>query len=50
MGAFSVPVVLDDNGTEYDAQLVAGQMAFEVHGESLDTIHPRNDWCFAIKE
>jgi len=50
MGAVSVPVVLDDNGTKYDAQLVAGQMAFEVHGERLDTIQPRNDWCFAIKE
>ena len=50
MGAVSVPVVLDDNGTEYDAQLVAGQMAYEVHGERLDTIQPRNDWCFAIKE
>eukprot|EP00558_Chaetoceros_sp_UNC1202_P005544 CAMPEP_0197243466 /NCGR_PEP_ID=MMETSP1429-20130617/8915_1 /TAXON_ID=49237 /ORGANISM="Chaetoceros sp., Strain UNC1202" /LENGTH=141 /DNA_ID=CAMNT_0042703697 /DNA_START=67 /DNA_END=489 /DNA_ORIENTATION=+ len=33
VGAVSVPVKLNDNGKEYDAQMVAGQMAFEVNGE-----------------
>jgi hypothetical protein len=48
-GAVSVPVELDDNGTLYDANMIAGQMAFSVVGDELDTVQPRNDWCFAIK-
>lgn len=48
-GAVSVPVELNDNGTLYDANMIAGQMAFSVVGDELDTVQPRNDWCFAIK-
>lgn len=48
-GVVSVPVTLDDNGKEYEAKMTAGQMVYCVVGEDLDTIQPRNDWCFAIK-
>lgn len=48
VGAVSVPVVLDDNGTEYEANMTAGQMCYEVVGKNTDTIKPRSDWCFAI--
>lgn len=49
VGAVSVPVVLDDNGKEYEAMMNAGQFTYSVKGDNLDTIQPRNDWCFAIK-
>ena len=48
-GTVSVPVELDDNGTEYEACMVTGQMVFSVVGDDLDTTQPRNDWCFAVK-
>lgn len=48
VGAASVPVRVNDNGTEYDAVMVAGQMAYEAKGDNMDTVQPRNDWCFVI--
>jgi hypothetical protein len=48
-GVVSVPVELDDNGAQYEANMIAGQIVFSVIGEGLDTVQPRNDWCFAIK-
>ena len=45
-GAISVPVHIDDNGTEYDGCMMAGQFAFDVEGTS---IQPRSDWCIAVK-
>jgi len=50
VGAVSVPVTVDDNGTEYKTQMVAGQMAYNVVGDRLDTIQPRSDWCIALDE
>lgn len=50
VGAVSVPVTVDDNGTEYKTQMVAGQMAYNVVGDKLDTIQPRSDWCIALDE
>lgn len=45
VGACTVPVLVDDNGTKYDTQMLAGQVAYEaVEG---DTIRPRTDWCIA---
>lgn len=44
----SVPVTIDDNGTEYKSHLFAGQFAYEYADES-NTIRPRNDWCIAIE-
>jgi len=45
-GTLSVPVLVDDNGTQYDTQMVAGQLASDVccdgHG-----LCPRTDWCIA---
>mmetsp|Transcript_31528 Transcript_31528/g.36779 ORF Transcript_31528/g.36779 Transcript_31528/m.36779 type:complete len:403 (+) Transcript_31528:150-1358(+) len=48
-GAVSVPVKLDDNGTEYEANMTAGQVVYEVLGTKSDTIQPRSNWSFAIK-
>ena len=50
VGAVSVPVTVDDNGIEYETQMVAGQMAYNVVGDRLDTIQPRSDWCIALHE
>jgi len=45
-GAISVPVHIDDNGTEYDGCMMAGQFAFDGEGT---TVQPRSDWCVAVK-
>ena len=39
-----------DNGTIYDANMTAGQIAIEVVGKKSDAIKPRSDWCFAVKK
>jgi len=54
VGVVSVPVLVDDNGTQYDTQMVAGQFAYEMvalgqKSSNLDTIRPRNDWCLAYE-
>mmetsp|Transcript_26706 Transcript_26706/g.48982 ORF Transcript_26706/g.48982 Transcript_26706/m.48982 type:complete len:390 (+) Transcript_26706:58-1227(+) len=45
-GTFSAPVLVDDNGTQYDTQMIAGQLSSEVcqdgHG-----LRARSDWCMA---
>lgn len=45
-GTLSVPVLVDDHGTQYDTQMVAGQLASDIccdgHG-----LCPRTDWCIA---
>lgn len=48
VGGVSVPVTVNDNGVEYKTQMVAGQMAYNVVGDRLDTIQPRSDWCIAL--
>jgi len=50
VGAVSVPVTVNDCGIEYKTQMVAGQMAYNVVGDRLDTIQPRSDWCIALDE
>jgi len=47
IGALSVPVLVDDNGTEYNTQMLAGQFGFNVVSEGVG-IQPRSDWCIAI--
>mmetsp|Transcript_16095 Transcript_16095/g.18044 ORF Transcript_16095/g.18044 Transcript_16095/m.18044 type:complete len:401 (+) Transcript_16095:35-1237(+) len=53
VGVVSVPVLVDDNGTQYDTQMVAGQFAYEMalgqQSSNLDTVRPRNDWCLAYE-
>lgn len=53
VGVVSVPVLVDDNGTQYDTQMVAGQFAYEMalgqKSSKLDTVRPRNDWCIAYE-
>ena len=53
-GAVSVSVVIDDNGTQYDTHMLAGQFAFEIvasrhDANKFDTIRPRTDWCIAYQ-
>ena len=46
VGAVSVPVLVDDNGTQYDTQMIAGQVAHDVCGDG-SILRPRTDWCIA---
>lgn len=64
-GAVSVPVLVDDNGVQYDTHMLAGQFAYEMKaafdpekGEAVaadggaaakTAVHPRTDWCIAYK-
>lgn len=45
-GCVSVPVLVDDNGKEYDCVMLAGQFGMRVDG---DTVSPATDWCIATK-
>lgn len=49
VGAVSVPVLVDDNGTQYDTQMLAGQFAYDIVGDGQDTVRSRNDWCIAYE-
>jgi hypothetical protein len=53
VGVVSVPVLVDDNGAQYDTQMIAGQFAYEMalgqKSSKLDTVRPRNDWCIAYE-
>ncbi len=47
----SVPVIIDDNGVEYDGTLFSGQVVCEAERDGergYPVIHPRNDWCLAV--
>mmetsp|Transcript_62990 Transcript_62990/g.117136 ORF Transcript_62990/g.117136 Transcript_62990/m.117136 type:complete len:407 (+) Transcript_62990:62-1282(+) len=44
--AVTVPVLVDDEGVQYDTYMLAGQVAQEVL-ESGDALRPRSDWCIA---
>lgn len=44
VGSVSVPVLIDDNGNEYFAQMLAGQFGFDAVGKA---VQPRSDWCIA---
>ena len=44
-GATAVPVLIDDNGTEYEGHMIAGHLAYD----GIDTtVQPRADWCIAV--
>ena len=47
-GVTSVPVLVDDNGTEYDCFMFAGHIGYKTN-EEKDTVIPRTDWCIATK-
>lgn len=46
VGAVLVPVLVDDNGIQYDTQMLAGQFAFDL---KTTTVRPRTDWCIAYE-
>ncbi|CAK9050516.1 unnamed protein product [Durusdinium trenchii] len=48
VGAVSVPVLVDDNGTQYDTQMVAGQFGHDLCKDG-SVIRPRTDWCIAFE-
>lgn len=43
-GYSSVPVKLDDNGVEYDTDMLAGMVGIHAGSEGLDTIQPVSGW------
>lgn len=45
-GVTSVPVLVDDNGAQYDCFMLAGHVGYTVN-TSGDGIIPRTDWCIA---
>ncbi|EAL64398.1 hypothetical protein DDB_G0286039 [Dictyostelium discoideum AX4] len=47
-GFLSVPVLIDDNGTEYDTEFFSGHMSISTSNDSK-TIHPNIDWCILLK-
>lgn len=48
VGAVSVPVLVDDNGIQYETQMIAGQVAHDVCGDG-SILRPRSDWCIAYE-
>ena len=44
-GATAVPVLIDDNGTEYEGHMVAGHFAYDGNDT---TVQPRADWYIAV--
>lgn len=46
IGWTSVPVKVDDNGTEYKCTMHAGQMAASM--PTASSLQPRNDWCIVV--
>merc|ERR1712060_485132 len=47
IGAVAVPVLVDDNGVQYDTQMLAGQFTYEACGSEGVALRPRTDWCIA---
>ncbi|KAN0042004.1 hypothetical protein ACTFIV_004560 [Dictyostelium citrinum] len=47
-GFLSVPVLIDDNGKEYDTEFFSGHMSISTSNDSK-TIHPNIDWCILLK-
>lgn len=47
-GSVTVPVLVDDNGTQYDTQMLAGQFVYE-RSEEPAVIRSRTDWCIAYE-
>jgi len=49
LGVLMVPVLVDDNGVEYDTKMFAGQFAYEAIGNHGTALRPRTDWCIAYE-
>jgi len=47
-GFCTVPVLVDDNGTKYKTQMIAG--SFAVSAINGDTLMPRLDWAIAVED
>jgi len=47
VGSVSVPVLVDDNGTEYNTQMLAGQFGYNCVRDGKG-LQPRSDWCIAV--
>lgn len=45
-GVVTVPVTINDNGTEYETNMFAGQLVYDVHNGNQ--LQPRSDWFIAI--
>ena len=46
-GAIAVPILIDDNGTEYEGHMIAGHFAYD----GIDTsVQPRADWCITVSD
>ena len=46
-GAIAVPILIDDNGTEYEGHMIAGHFAYD----GIDTsVQPRADWCITVTD
>lgn len=51
VGTVSVPVKLVGAGPKaIEAKMTSGQVVYIIDEKNLDTIQPRSDWCFAIKQ
>merc|ERR1719221_300217 len=47
-GTLYVPVLVDDNGAQYDTTMIAGQIAFDVVGDDGKGVQPRSDWFMVL--
>ena len=46
VGVVSVPVLVDDNGVQYDTKMLAGHFSYEESNKGT-CVMPRIDWCIA---
>lgn len=44
-GATAIPILINDNGREYDGHMIAGHVAYDGNNT---TVQPRTDWCIAV--
>eukprot|EP01132_Coremiostelium_polycephalum_P003868 gene3868-4820_t len=47
-GYLSVPLTIDDNGVEFQTEMMAGHMCVNIPNKS-STISPQLDWCIFVK-
>ncbi len=47
-GYVTVPILVDDNGTEYKTEMFAGHMVSDILGEDGKTLQPRVDWALFL--
>jgi len=49
LGTISVPLLVDDNGVEYQTHMFAGQFGYDCVLDGKG-IQPRSDWCIAMQD